>query len=570
MLMDGAIDSGSARPDSGHEAADGEAGELSLLPTILQAWGEVLNLPAVQLQADSNFFLNGGDSLQLMQVLVRIRQHLQVDLGLQDAAQFSTPRSMARWCVTVAQPGAARGERQRGQDDPEQSRALPGQMQARYDDVDQVLQDAPGTSDYPASANQQGIWLAEAMSDGRAVYNTAVGLQLDGELNTDVLEQALSSLLQRHAALRSNLRLDTGTRQLRVHIRPAERVTLTLEAATAQQACARMQELAAQPFNLAKGALWRFRLFRLAARRHLLCLCLHHAVTDGWSGAVLLRNLAEAYNALLADRRWHVPSVDTAHAAYALEQQQMLGSPRSAAWQTLEGWRRRLGGADQSGCLFEAGGQPWPYRLRHLDLALPARLMQALGASANALGVTRFTLMLAAFRLSLHALTGVRDQCIGIPVAARDSPEREQGVGCYLNLLVARTCIIADEPWQETVRRTHVEALRDLDNLQLPFQELLKELQPAPRSGGHVWFDVLFAFQNLPRAPVVFSGLRHELARIRRAYGHYVLEVEISPDERGGECHLACADDLLGSPVALQLAEHFVSQLWRLASGGSA
>lgn len=561
-------------------AAAGDAVVQGLLPSILQVWQQVLHLPAGQLRPDSSFFLSGGDSLQLMQVRGRIRQRLQVDLRLQDAERFSTPLAMAACCAAVLKKSARQPRQEGGQPRPEvQQRQVAQQRQVgqprpevQQGQVGQVEALRPLHSseadpdDYPASANQQGMWLAELLGDGKAMYNLAFALHLDGVLHVELLRQALAALLLRYSALRSTLYFDTRRRQLRAHVNAPSHLVLDCEDVAAPLLQARLQQWAAQAFRLDGETLWRFQLFRLAEHKHVLGLCFHHCVTDGWSIAVLLRSLIEAYNALGLDPHWQVSGIDTAHAGYACAQQQMLANPCSSAWQTLDVWRHRLAGADHSGRMFEAAGQAWPYRLQHIALVLPTDLLCALATSAARLGVTRFAQLLTAFRLSLHRLTGAVDQCIGIPVAGRHSPELEQSVGCYLNLLVSRAGIYTDEAREHTVLRLHRELQQDIDNLQLPFREMLAGLQPQLLPGGHAWFDVLFAFQNLPSAPLAFSGLHHGLARIPLPYGHYVLEVAVSEGAR--ECHLAYADAVLSRADALRLTQNFLAELWRLTLPG--
>ena len=59
----------------------------------------------------------------------------------------------------------------------------------------------------------------------------------------------------------------------------------------------RAREDAARPFDLAEGPLFRAALLRVADEEHVLLLCIHHIVSDGWSSGVLLRELSALYAA---------------------------------------------------------------------------------------------------------------------------------------------------------------------------------------------------------------------------------------------------------------------------------
>ena len=49
-----------------------------------------------------------------------------------------------------------------------------------------------------------------------------------------------------------------------------------------------------EPFDLRKSVL-RAQLFRLSAMDHILSLNMHHIASDGWSMAILFRELASLY-----------------------------------------------------------------------------------------------------------------------------------------------------------------------------------------------------------------------------------------------------------------------------------
>jgi hypothetical protein len=51
----------------------------------------------------------------------------------------------------------------------------------------------------------------------------------------------------------------------------------------------------ARSFDLSIGPLLRATLLRLAENDHVLLLCMHHIIEDGWSGRVLLHDITQLY-----------------------------------------------------------------------------------------------------------------------------------------------------------------------------------------------------------------------------------------------------------------------------------
>jgi Condensation domain len=55
-----------------------------------------------------------------------------------------------------------------------------------------------------------------------------------------------------------------------------------------------------EPFNLLAGPLARMELWVVDEQQHMLLANIHHSITDGWSSALLQRELLAAYAACVA------------------------------------------------------------------------------------------------------------------------------------------------------------------------------------------------------------------------------------------------------------------------------
>ena len=172
---------------------------------------------------------------------------------------------------------------------PEQLRALRRQAQAM------PRQPRDGRV-FPASPPQRRLWFLAQVGGNSAVYNVPVTVELRGELDRDALAWALARVVERHESLRTTFESMEGAVCQRIHAAPSfpldEDDLSALAADDAQAAAdALLAASLAEPFDLARGPLLRARLIRLAAGRHLLAIVMHHIICDGWSLAVLAREL---------------------------------------------------------------------------------------------------------------------------------------------------------------------------------------------------------------------------------------------------------------------------------------
>ncbi len=347
----------------------------------------------------------------------------------------------------------------------------------------------PAGEDAPLSFSQERLWFLDRLQPGLTAYNLGNGLRFGGGVDEAALRRALAEVARRHEALRTTFREANGTPVQVVH--PVTDVPVPvddlsgLEGADAEAAVRRLAaEETARPFDLAAGPLWRVRLLRLAGDEHVLLLCVHHIVSDGWSMNVLTRELMTLYGAFRAGRPSPLPELPVQYADFARWQREQLQGEGLAS--QLAFWNRLLAGMPE---LLELPTDfPRPavqtYRGAREGLVLEGALVQRLEGLAHAEGASLFMVLLAAFQLLLSRHAGTDDVVVGSPIAGRVRKETEPLVGPFANTLVLRTDLSGDPSFREVVRRVRDVTLGVYEHQTIPFEKLVAELRPE-RSLSH-------------------------------------------------------------------------------------
>ncbi len=382
-----------------------------------------------------------------------------------------------------------------------------------------ALVPVPRDGPLPLSFGQRQLWLLEQLAPGLPLYNLAAAVELAGSLDGAALAAAVHGVLARHAALRTRLVTEAGEpRQIEGEIageappRPLPTVdlmALSPERREAEAAALREAE-AARPFDLARGPLLRAALLRLAPRRHLLLLALHHVASDGWSVGILVRELAALYVAYAAGtegRPAALPALPVQYADYAVYQRRRLAGERLA--ELVAYWRGRL--ADPPPPLPLPLDRPRPavraWRGGRRSRPLPAAPLAALSALAQAAGATPFMALLAVFAALLLRHAGETDVVVGAPIASRERPEVEGLIGYFVNTLALRLDLAGDPPFEELLARVRDAALAAFAHRELPFELLVEELRPERDLALTPLFQVAFALDDPPPPVPPLPGL---------------------------------------------------------------
>ena len=197
---------------------------------------------------------------------------------------------------------------------------------------------------------------------------------------------------------------------------------------------------------------------------------MHHIVSDGWSMAILNRELNALYAAFAQGAEDPLPPLAIQYPDYAVWQREWLSGERLEA--QADHWRQAMAGVPP--LLELPTDRPRPAQQDFAGAFLPVELDEELTAGLKRLaqrhGTTLFTTLLAAWSVVLSRLSGHDDLVIGTPSANRGRHEIEDLIGFFVNTLALRIDLSGDPSIAELLSRVRATALAAQDNQDLPFE----------------------------------------------------------------------------------------------------
>src|SRR5262249_23301542 len=110
--------------------------------------------------------------------------------------------------------------------------------------------------------------------------------------------------------------------------------------------------------------------------------------------------------------------------------------------------------------------------------------------------------------------------------------ELEDPIGLFINTLVLRSDLSGDPTVEELLRRIRGVALEAYSNQDVPFEKLVRELQPERDMSRTPLFQVMFVLQNTPAFQWELPGLRLEEERLDLGVSRFDLSLQLA--EQGG------------------------------------
>ncbi|WP_314591966.1 non-ribosomal peptide synthetase [Paenibacillus terrigena] len=469
----------SIRTTAGEEAA--YSAPLDTIEVKLVAiWEDILGRDRIS--RTDHFFELGGHSLKAMAVVKQVSQQFQVHMPLSQVFKLPVLQDQAMF--------------------------IRSHEASVYTQIDLVEK----REVYPLSSAQKRMYILHQMQPKSIVYNMPDALLIEGNLDVNLLEQALQKLMERHESLRTSfIRVDTEPMQ-RIEDEVCFSLTYRqLEHAIhyitgIEAAMAGMMTAFVQPFDLEIAPLFRVELIQMNPNQQILLLDMHHIIGDGLSNDILMDELGSLYCGE------HLPELPLHYKDYSVWQNKLTAEgeldKQEAYW--LSQFTVSLP------VLQLPMDHPRPKvpdnQGDSIQFSIDDALTIGLRRLAAETGATLNMVLLAGYTILLHVYTGQEDIVVGTPVAGRLHADLDKIVGMFVNTLAIRSQPTNEHSILSFIREMKRISLQAYENQSYPFEDLVKKVVTVREANRNPLFDTMFTLQSaetdvLPRMSLPVRSL---------------------------------------------------------------
>ena len=381
----------------------------------------------------------------------------------------------------------------------------------------------------------------------------------EGGYDPVLITHTVGQLIKRHQALRSDFVRDShdriihrvnglgiGTDQNNLPIRFVDLSGRPENAATLFEELCRKDAM--RGFSLDQAPLARFVIGDLGGGNWALGLIHHHAILDGWSLPILMKEAFQIMDGAGTD----LPAVSIQHPDLARAR-----VARPSGGIEIADWRQKLSGLELDGRIELAStGAPLSTAEHDLEASLGEALTDRLEAVAADFGVTASSWLLAVFSIARHKMGWSPATCFGVTTAGRSvvGQDLENFVGLAANTLPFVLPMAASDTFAAYVHKVHDQSAF----LQASVDFRLTELAALAGMTPDGMVESLFVFENYPVGEL--RGSQTALTDVRMtANAHIPLCLAIIPGNafsfrlalRGGKIPWAVGQNFLDSFVFL-------------------
>ncbi|MCP5045658.1 MAG: AMP-binding protein, partial [bacterium] len=420
-------------------------------------WSDILQLGRDVIGIDSNFFQMGGHSLRATTLTSRIHKEMEVKVPLSVVFELQTIKEQAEYIEF--------GEKKR-------LSPIPPLEKRDY---------------YEVSPVQQNYYDLQNTYPDKTYLNMAYFFRFnrfDRDGGMEVLNESYRALIRRHEIFRTSFRMVND--QLVQQVHEAEDVPFEvnyIEAAPEEEA-QRFHEFVT-PFDLSKAPLLRATVLD-TGERPLIMFDVHHIITDNLS----LNLLEKDSMAILGEDP--LPRLEVQYKDFAHWFNQRLQEPELL--EQKEYWLNVF--------IAPLPALELPYDFprppkRNLDgTNIPVLLGKEETKKAKELALktdaTFFAVLLTAYYILFHKLSGQEDIIVGSTVETRRHPDLETMQGMLSNRIAMRNRPAANKTVKSFLTEVKENTLEDFENREYPHEEFTELFAPSTNPSRYPIFDVMF------------------------------------------------------------------------------
>ncbi|BAZ43881.1 amino acid adenylation domain protein [Chondrocystis sp. NIES-4102] len=379
---------------------------------------------------------------------------------------------------------------------------------------------------YPLTPMQQGILFHTLNAPDRGLYIIQSSYKLKNLINITAFKEAWQKVIDHNPILRTSFHWQQYQEPFQVVYKQVQLPWQEIQLKQGETLATWLEKDRQAGFNLNQAPLIRLSLIYLDNNTYQFIWSCHHLILDGWSTALILKQLLDSYQAIITDK----PISLTPTRPYG-DYVAWLRAQETSAAKTY--WQTTLQGFTKPTPLQEG-----KWETKNTDkqgeksLKISKETTQIIKAWARSHNLTVNTLIRGAWALLLSRYSGEDDIVFGATSSGR--PPNLVGssamVGLFINTLPVRVKVDADQSligWLQTLQSQQSQAQ------QYEYTPLIQVQQWSDLSGDLPLFNSILVFENYPvDASIAEFGLAMEITETQSIEStHYPLTISAGLSE---------------------------------------
>ncbi|WP_103070892.1 non-ribosomal peptide synthetase [Aquimarina sediminis] len=375
---------------------------------------------------------------------------------------------------------------------------------------------------------QARLYVLQELVKDSIAYNIPFAFEINGSVDVNRLQTALTRLIERHESLRTYFVVDKN-------YKPVQKVLEEFEFVLKHDICEEKDlesiiQNFSNPFDLQKAPLIRANLVELSSTHFILLIDIHHIISDGISFQVFLSDLGAFYS------QQELPELslqyrDYAQWYYSIEHQSNLQEQKSF-------WLQELSGFSNTAILPTDFAKPKEisFEGEQIHFKINAKRKRILDGLKKSTETSLFAVLISFYGLFQSKLTSVDDLVIGTPVGGRGHGDLDQIIGMFVNTLAIRLHPKSNTNFRSYLKGVGKKTLTCFDHQEYPYEELIEDLGLTRSNKINPLFNTIITLNNIKQTESRLSDFNIKPYEIAKSTSKFDLMIHFNEIDNELDC----------------------------------
>lgn len=439
-------------------------------------WSDILGVKMISKNDD--FFKIGGCSLLATRLAIKVREQFDVDVQGFDVFNDQTLEKFS---------------------------SLIDMKKEQTHDRMEMIRPVEQEQAIPLSLQQQQLWIISKLDPDNFAYHETFSIFFHSEINHPVLLKSINKVLSRHDILRTSFNevdsYPVQTIHQDVHLDLDHLDLIQYPEADREYILNdRLDNLVKKPFDLEEPSLLRGVFVKYGENDDRLYWVVHHIIFDGESYLIFMHELEKCYtNYLGSDESLLIePRIQFADfACWQRNEEQNKDRGHEEAY-----WQKQLVDLPQLQLPTDRSYPEAPTlsgSVKHFEF--DKNQVEGIKRLTQEYDMTLFVMLMSAFITLLYRYTGQYDIPLATVMTKRDQPHMEHLIGYLIDSLILRTDLVGISDFIDVANRVRSVCKEAYAHHNIPFEKLVKIVNPDRRLGqrGNPLAQVAFTVEPDPK-----------------------------------------------------------------------
>ncbi|WP_026475839.1 non-ribosomal peptide synthetase [Alkaliphilus transvaalensis] len=311
----------------------------------------------------------------------------------------------------------------------------------------------------PLTNEQKNILLQCGARCNSSAFNEAIIFEINGSLNVEALQKAVTVIVNRYEILRSVINQEKGVQEIsnesEVKINRLDFKEFSVEDTSMTEL---LEKECTKDFDLRSGPPINISLI-CVKDRYILIISMHHIIGDGWSLALFCKELQEIYEGEVLNKAVDLKE-PVQFREYLQWRDELLNS--NVAKEAKLFWKNKLENVSKFVNLPQEKFETRDMKNEgdRYNWTIDGDLLKGLRKLSASYKNSLLTTMLTAFKILLNKLTGQSELTIGLPIAGQNIMNAENLMGNCVSIAPLNTIINDECSFGEMLNNIKAELLK--------------------------------------------------------------------------------------------------------------